>query len=183
MKQQRKKLFIDRGLQGRLILLMVALEIILLAIAMFYLNYRFASIIEHDLYAIHRISQADMLSVFAEQIAWVVFTMVILNAVMLFIAHYLWSRQISSVVQIFRNDLNHIRALQLVELDDAGKPAHELLTLLNLWYSNERRRIAALKQETGRINIKDHYAESDLQTLREQISRCLHLLDNQQTQQ
>lgn len=182
MKQQRRKHYIDSRLQGRLILLMVALEVIILATAMFYLDYRFASIIEHDLYAIHRISQDDMLSAFAEQIGWVVFEMGILNAMMLFTAHYIWSRQISSVIQVFRNNLYHIRSLQLIELEHANKPVHELLTLLDLWYSNERKRIAALKQEIVQINIKDHYLDSDLQTLRDQINRCLHLLGNQQTQ-
>lgn len=181
MKQQRKKLFIDKGLQGSLILLIVALEIILLATAMLYLNYRFAGIIEHDLYAIHRISQADMLSAFAEQIGWVVFAMGILNAMMLFSAHYIWSRQISSVIQVFRNNLNHISSLQLVELEDAGKPVHELLALLDLWYSNERKRIAALKQQIGGINIKEHYPDSDLKMLRDQICCCLSLLENQRT--
>jgi len=182
MKQQRKKLFIDKGLQGRLILLMVALEIIILATAMFYLNYRFASMIEHDLYAIHRISQDDMLSAFAEQIGWVVFGMGILNALMLFLAHYIWSCQISSVVQAFRDHLNHIRSLQFIELEHDNKPVHELLTLLDQWYSNERIRIAALKQEIEQVNIKDHYQDSELKTLRDKISRCLRLLENQRTQ-
>jgi hypothetical protein len=178
MKQQRKKIFIDSRLQGRLILLMVALEIIILAAAMFYLDYRFANLIEHDLYSIHRLNQADMLSAFAKQIGWVVFEMGILNAVMLFIAHYIWSRQISSVVQVFRNDLYQIRSLQFIELDHFKKPVHELLTLLDLWYSKERRRIAAVKQEIGQINVKDHYLDNELKTVREQINRCVRLLEN-----
>lgn len=181
MKQQRRKRFIDSRLQGRLILLMVALEIIILSTAMFYLNYRFANIIAHDLYSIHRINQADMLSAFAEQIGWVVFEMGILNAMMLFIAHYIWSRQISSVVQEFRNDLYQIRSLQFIELEHAKKPVHELLTLLDLWYSKERKRVAALKNEIEQANIKDHYLDSDLLTVRDQIYRCLHLLESQRT--
>lgn len=181
MKQQRRKHFIDSRLQGRLILLMVALEIIILAAAMFYLDYRFAHLIEHDLYSIHRINQADMLSAFAEQIGWVVFEMVILNAMMLFIAHYIWSRQISSVVQVFRNDLYQIRSLQFIELEHVKNPVHELLTLLDRWYTNERNRIAALKQEIKQVNIEDHYQDSDLQTIRDQIIRCLHLLESQRT--
>jgi hypothetical protein len=180
MKQQRKKRFIDSRLQGRLILLMVALEIIILATAMFYLNFRFAGLIEHDLYSIHRISQDDMLSAFAEQIGWVVFEMGILNAMMLFIAHYIWSRQISSVVQVFRNDLYHIRSLQFIELEHINKPVHELLTLLDLWYSKERKRIASLKEVVEQVNIQAHYQDNELQTVRDQINRCAHLLESKQ---
>jgi len=179
MKQLRKKNFIDSRLQGRLIGLLVALEIAILVAAMFYLNYRFASIIEHDLYAIHRISQADMLSFFAEQIGSVVFEMIMLNAMMLFIAHYVWSRQINAVIQVFHNDLNHIHTMQFIEFSHINKPVHELLTLLNLWYSNERERIIALKKEIELFNIQDHYQANDLQKLRDQINRCILLLDTQ----
>lgn len=176
MRYQRRKIFIDSRLQGRLILALVLLEIAILAVAVFYLNSRFSGIIEHDLYAIHRNSQTDLLSVFAEQIGWVVFEMVLLNAMMLFIAHYIWSQQVSSVVQAFRNSLYHIRSMQFFEPEPAGKQAHELLSLLNHWYSKEYVRIKSLKNEIRQIDISDEYQNSDLQAVRDRIKRCLHLL-------
>lgn len=178
MKQQRRKIFIDGRLQGRLILLLVALEIIILATAMFYLNHRFAGMIEHDLYAIHRISQEDMLSAFIWQIVRVIFVMVILNALLLFIAHSIWSRQISSVVQEFRNGLFLIRSRKLVELEHTKEPRHELLGLLDSWHTKERNRIAALKQEIDQLNIQDQQQDSDLQILRDRMNRCLRLLES-----
>lgn len=178
MTHQRRKIFIDNRLQGRLILVMVLLEIVILATAMYYLNHRFAAKIEHDLYAIHRSSQADMLSAFAEQTGWVVFVMGVLNAMMLFIAHFIWSKQISSVVQVFRNVLNQIRSLQFVESEHVSKQVHELLSLLDLWYSKERKRIIELKHEIEQIEIKEHYQGSELQTVQERLKHCLSLLEN-----
>ena len=179
--QKRKKYFIDSRLQGRLIMLMVALEIVMLTVAMLYLNNRFESIIEHDLYAIHRITQADILSAFIEQIGWVVFEMGILNAMMLFIAHFIWSRQLSAVVQIFHDNLYNVRSLKFVALEHVNKPVHELLTLLDLWYSNERKCIAELKQEIGQIKIQELYQNSDLQKLIDQVNRCLNMLQRKDT--
>lgn len=183
MKYQRKKILIDSRLQGRLILSMVLIEILILITAMFYLNHRFSVIIEHDLYAIHRSSQHDMLSAFAELIGWVIFGMGLLNAVMLFIAHYIWSQQLSSVMHIFRNVLHQIRSLQLTPVEQGAKPVHELLILLDIWYSKERGRIKAIKQEIALIKTSAQYQDSDLQSIKNRVNHCLKLLGNPQAKQ
>ena len=178
MMQQRKIVLIDWGVQGKLILLMVGLEVMLLILAMIYLYGRFDSIIAHDLYSIHRNNQAGVVTAFAWQTGQVAIVLVMVNALMLFAAHYAWSRQIDSVLQVFRGVMNKIGALQFIDVAPAGKPVHELLKLQSLWYRNERNRIAAIRQVTSQFRVQEQYREADLKILRNQINRCLHLLES-----
>lgn len=178
MTQQRKKVLIDWGVQGKLMLLMVGLEVLILILAMFYLYGRFDSIIAHDLYSIHRNNQEGLVIAFAGQIGRVAIVLLLVNTMMLFAAHYVWSSQINSVIQGFRSVMVNIGALQFIDAAPAGKPVHELLRLQNLWYRNERNRVAALKQVTAQFCIQDQYRDEDLKILRYQINRCLHLLES-----
>lgn len=182
MNHRRKKIFVDNRLQGRLILAMVIVEMVILAVAMFYLNYRFASIIEDNLYSIHRSSQEDMLLVFASQIGWVVFEMGVLNVMMLFTAHYFWSQQIGTVVEVFRKELSLIRSLNFSKPDHVDKPIHELLTLVELWFSSERKRVSRLKSEIQKIHLSDEYNEEELLNIKAHLHHCQELLHIQRVE-
>lgn len=177
MKNQRKKHYISRPLQGNLIIAFVALESLLLAVTMIYLYTHFNAMIEHDLYAIHRSSQTDLLIEFMKQIGISAFGLLSINALLLSVALYFWSKQIRSILISLRESLERISSLNFRAIKPVSKPAHELQAVLHKWISIEKKRIGVLKHEISGIEIKSSYSDSDLQLLRGKLRQCKRHLE------
>jgi hypothetical protein len=153
---QRRKHFIDNRLQGRLLVALVLLESMMLALAILYLYIQFKGIVEQNLYSIHPASQQALLPLFLEQLGWVVLVMSITNTLALYLAHHLWVLHIKQIIAAFRATLLRVKSL------DFSSPArtvlgveHEVLSLLNSWYSGERTRVGQLQQAISSLPNPD----------------------------
>ena len=140
-QQPRKRRFIDSRLQGRMLIALVLLEVTMLLVAMIYLYQSFSSIIDANLFTIHRTAQRSLLSEFLEQMGWVLLVMSITNTLALFGAHALWAGYIRRVIQSFRWRLQRIGSLNLRAQEAPETVDHLVLEGLELWRVQEQVRL------------------------------------------
>ncbi|MEH6824466.1 MAG: hypothetical protein V7629_11205 [Motiliproteus sp.] len=171
----RKRLLIDKRLQGRLLVALVLLETSMLVAAMFYLYQRFSTIVDANLFTIHRSAQVSLLPEFLQQMGWVVLVMSIVNTLALLAAHALWTGRFNQVLQSFRKQLQRIATLDLRPLEQAEKTAHEVLEGLELWRAQEQVRLQQVRLQVDSIVAQVAPGERQVQ-LRPQLLSLRRLL-------
>ncbi|MEH6471266.1 MAG: hypothetical protein V7752_08450 [Halopseudomonas sp.] len=143
--QQRKRVFVDSRLQGRMLVVLVLLEVTMLLIAMIYLYSSFSTIIDTNLFTIHRSTQTSLLPEFLKQMGWVVLVMSTTNTLALFAAHALWAGYIDKVILAFRLRLERIGLLNLRSLPSAETSDHSVLDGIELWRVQEQVRLQQVR--------------------------------------
>ncbi|MEH6811413.1 MAG: hypothetical protein V7677_02680 [Motiliproteus sp.] len=171
---QRRIVFIDTSLQGRLLAALILLETSMLIAALIYLYLKFNGIIEANLFTIHFSSRADLLPQFFEQMIRVILIMSLTNTVALMVAHHLWGSQIKSTMSAFVHRLRRFQALNF-RRHDAEKQPHKVLVLLHQWQQLEIDRMNQFKSRIKELADFDS-ASDDPQALRLQLQQCKELL-------
>ncbi len=171
----RKRLLIDKHMQGRLLVALVLLETSMLVAAMFYLYQRFSTIVDANLFTIHRSAQVSLLPEFLQQMGWVVLVMSIVNTLALLVAHALWTGLLNQVLQSFRKHLQRIATLDLRPLEESEKTAHEVLDGLELWRAQEQLRLQQISLQVDSIVTQVEPGERQV-LLRSQLLSLRRLL-------
>ena len=177
MNNKRKRKYLGWSLQGNLIFAIVILEIATLAATIFFLNVQFTTILDHDLYAIHRSSQSDLLSKISEQIVLAASCMLLINALFLFAILRFWSDQIKTITSSIRIYMSQIKSLQFTSHVPEPASGHELIKVMEKWISAERERNFSLRQKISAIEIKNNYERQELHELQLQLRHCTQLIE------
>lgn len=179
MPPRRHTTYLNHRLQGQLILAFLTLEISMVLISMVYLYLRFSSVIEDNLYTIHKGSQENILQLLLQELGWLVLVMGIINTLALLIGHRLWMRQINSVLEHFRTKLEQIDRLYLPYLTIITNPVHELSYLIETWIYGERRRVIQLNEQIMQLSQADTLSSLEREQIRAGLLRCQTLLQHQ----
>ena len=174
---QRKTQLIDLKLQLPLIIAVVALEVVILGGATFYLYLQFEQIFSDSAIATD-VPQPSLLSMFLKELGTVMLTMSITNTVLLLLIHKLWLLRIQRVLQQMSVRLRRIEMLDLSPLADVvDERSHPVLGLLDTWRLAECQRQEQLQQTlSGLPESFSRFAEADKQKLLSQLRRCQKIL-------
>lgn len=146
MNSRRRRLYLDGQLQGRLLLALVSFETLLFASAWLFLYRSFAG----SLAAAGELPKA---SAMAAEMAWVVLVCCLVNALVLTLAHFLWTRRVRRVVAGLEQRLQRIDSLDL-RPDPAWNQErchHRVIDLCDRWIEGERRRMLAVRIAAARL--------------------------------
>lgn len=174
--QQRRRHFIDTKLQGRLLVALVLLEVIMLGLATLYLYLRFSAIIDANLFVIHRPAQTELLPEFLAQMGWVVLVMSLVNTLALLAAHALWSGYIKRVVQAFRLRLAQIARLDLRPCQQADTIHHSVIERIESWRVQEQHRLGNIHRLITQLDFPSTYTATDRARISERLASLRQLL-------
>ena len=141
---ERKIRYIDFRVQKRLLIALVALEVVLLCIAGGALLYRLNIIVDENLYRIHFADQPSMFYVLFSEALQIVGALVAINLVALLIADRIWSHYVNGIMSCLRSLLSRTRELDL-RPEAAAPHLHKVLELALAWRETERSRHMALR--------------------------------------
>ncbi|HEY3328172.1 MAG TPA: hypothetical protein VGK14_13540 [Novimethylophilus sp.] len=144
-KQYRRKIhYIDFVLQKRLLIALVALEVILLCIAGGVLYFRLQALVDENLYHIHFGDQPSIFYELFSESLLILGVLVAVNLVALLIADRIWAHYVNGIMSCLRSLLSRTRELDL-RPDAAAPHRHKVLELALAWRETERARHLALR--------------------------------------
>lgn len=144
-RRQRKIRYIDQDLQKRLLIALVALEVVVLLVAGAILYVRLNIVADESLYRIHLTSRPSMFSVMLKESVQILGGLVVANLLALFVAKRIWSRYVNGIVAALRDLLSRSRDLDL-RADPVLPTRHPVLERALAWRSAERARHLALRE-------------------------------------
>ena len=173
---RRRIKFIDERLQRNLLIALVMLEVLLVVIAVLYINHGFREIIESRLYSIHPAGSA---AVSAETwlISKAVLGLLLANLLVLMLADTLWRRQTKQLLDELRASSARMHVLDLRDVGGGEPPAdHQLLNLLNRWQAKERKIWSEVHQALLEID-----PASPAESLNDQLMQMKRLLETRRS--
>ena len=146
IKYLRKKKYLSHQIQGSLLGAMVALEVLLISLAMVYLYFSFNDILEQQMFSIHRVKQDQTFNLMFIELLKTVLVLSIINCLALLLAHVLWGKYVSYIISTFYNELILIEQLDLTGTYVNNNQSHEVVNLLYQWKQVELKRCEELHQ-------------------------------------
>jgi hypothetical protein len=170
---RRKRKYLDNNIQGRLMLALIVLESLMVLVALAYLYYRFASIIDENIYRIHKAGELAIYWQLFEEMLLVVVLMSVINLIALFIAHLIWTRHIATVIDCFRRAMYAVGNLSLdFVISDQLAERHPLLIQLRHWLVRQRKREHEIQQVISEL-AKANQSETGKQQQLIKLSKLL----------
>tara|TARA_R110001583_G_scaffold69544_2_gene197108 strand:+ start:28859 stop:29404 length:546 start_codon:yes stop_codon:yes gene_type:complete len=161
MNNRRKIKYVDRNIQGSLMVLLITLEVIMILVALIYIYTSFNQIFEDSIYQIHKSNQEPFYQQFLIVIFWVVIIMSVINFIALIIANAFWLKHINKILTFLTKTMSAIKNLSLKFPSVENVPQHDLTKQLILWQNNEIERakttnklISALPQTIDELDEK-----------------------------
>lgn len=172
----RHRRYVDFALQMRLLVILIAMEILLVVGGLYYLHHRFSDIFARNLYRIHTPPAEETLRLLLSEAGVVVLIMVMANLFALILADRLWVNIVNRVLARFRALATRIKDL---DLSEAGEeiPNHESVERIQEWRRHERRRSLAIKGFLGGIQPHADWNNPEEQAfLQRQLRRLRRVL-------
>ncbi len=141
----RKRRYIDRGLQGRLIVALLVLEGLLLLATLYWLHGSMAALIEDQLFRVHQTDPRPLFQPLLEQAALGVGVMLAVNVALLLLAESYWTGRIKGLLAALRPLLTRSEALDFAGGNGADSP-HATVELARSWRQAEAERLGAVRQ-------------------------------------
>jgi HAMP domain-containing protein len=139
----RRRHFVDRDVQGRLIAGLILIEVLLFAAAMWIVYQEMQTAIDQELYRVHQIAARSapvLLYALYHTVPWIV----IVNLLVLVAIDRVWGRYVNIVISKLRRSAQHVAALDLRgQLYDTE---HEVLRQAKHWIDSEHSRYRQLRQ-------------------------------------
>ena len=173
---RRKIHYVDHAVQKWLIVALLALEVTLMATALWILHGQLSEIIDQNLYRIH---QHEGPSIFAQLLAetlTVLAWLVAANVVALVIADRVWAHYLNSILSPFAAMMGRVEELDLGE-DQPPRRSHETLELAVAWRKNERQRCQSIRDEIAGLDPQQDFSDPRARgELRASLERLRQLL-------
>ncbi|HEX8962890.1 MAG TPA: hypothetical protein VF801_07785 [Rhodocyclaceae bacterium] len=152
---------------------MVIMETIVVATSLCLLYRYMNGIIDDSLYRVHLTEATPLWQLLMKAAAAALGAFVVANGVFLLIAVAVWGRYVNSIMARFMAAVRHAG-----KLDFRFKPAaahrHEVMALTEMWLSQERRRIGAIRDEIARLEAAA--ATDDREALARGVKRLLDVV-------
>lgn len=147
---RRRRHFIDASLQGRLLVALIGLEILLFSGAMIWLYLDLSAIIDANLYRVHY-TDSDGVSPFLGTLFTVIPVILVVNLLALWLADVLWRAYVNRIVNRLRHMLERIGRLDLREQAQDAQVRHEVIDRARAWLASERQEFADIGQLVERL--------------------------------
>ena len=136
--QKRRRYFIDRFVQGRLIISLVLLEVLIFGTAMWFVSADLQHLIDTNLYRIHQV-QTDSLPVLINSLKQVIPWIILVNVFALIMLDKIWAGYIRSIVDELQNIFSDLKSLRIIQPEKV-KGEHEVIARAKDWLLYERQR-------------------------------------------
>jgi len=140
----RRKKYIDSNIQGRLIVGLLLLEVILFAIAMWFVYQELQMAIDNSLYRVHK-PQVDstpiLFNALFATVPWIIFV----NVLLLIGLNQLWSKYLVGIIEPLRIIINRLKSMDLRGYQDVGTE-HLVLEHAQHWIYQERERCKKIRE-------------------------------------
>lgn len=139
MAERRRQYYTDQSVQGYLLIGVITVEFLLVCVTLWFMHAEISDIIISHLFRIHPVPSGawpELFTVLATAMA----SFLLLNTLLLFLAHTLWSRYIKKTVQHFSMLLDKLRKREFTALPVTLKRQHPTAGLMELWYEKEKAR-------------------------------------------
>lgn len=153
----RRRRYVDKHLQGRLALMLVLFEVLVIVLACVYLYHAFAGVLDERLYAVHPMAGDDLLRRLASELGWALLGCVVANGVLVSVLYRAWSRHTGGVFSAFGDRLDRLGALDLRDPRAVGgrQGNHRVLALFDKWLKLERQRVDGARRCLERLPIEN----------------------------
>lgn len=135
---QRKRYFIDRIVQGRLVMSLIVMELLIFSTAMWFVYTDLQHLIDINLYRIHQV-QLDSLPVLVKSLIHVLPWVMLVNVFALIMVDKVWAGYIRRIVMQLDKTFSDLKKLCITQPDQT-KGEHEVITQAKDWLSYEYQR-------------------------------------------
>lgn len=149
-EHRRRRHFIDAGIQGRLLVALLGLEVILFSGAMLWLYLDLSQIIEGNLYRVHY-ADTEGLSPFLNTLFTVIPVILLVNLAALWLADVIWRGHVRRIVNQLRRILVRISKLDLKEESEDRRVHHDVIEKARSWVANERQELQKIKKTVSAL--------------------------------
>jgi len=149
-QHRRHRHFIDASLQGRLLVALIGLELVLFTGAMVWLYLDLSAIIEANLYRVHY-ADAGGHSPFLATLFTVIPAILLVNLLALWLADIIWRAYVRRIVNQLRRMLGRISELDLRERQGDKNVHHEVIDRARNWLAHERKEFQAIKSAVNTL--------------------------------
>ena len=139
----RRRHFVDRNVQGRLITGLILIEVVLFAVAMWFVYHEMQAAIDQELYRVHLVtarSSPVLLHALYQTAPWII----LVNLLVLGIIDWVWGRHINLIIGKLRRSARKVAALDL--RNPLHDTEHEVLRQARRWIESEHSRCQQIRQ-------------------------------------
>ncbi len=147
---RRHRHFIDASIQGRLLVALIGLEVLLFSGAMIWLYLDLSEIIEGNLYRVHY-PDTEGTSPFLTTLFTVIPAILLVNLLALWVADVIWRAYVRRIVNQLRGMLGRISNLDLREQPGDSRVQHDVIDKARGWLANERQEFQGIKDRLSSL--------------------------------
>ncbi len=174
--RRRRRHFIDTSVQGRLLIAMLVMEMLLFGGTMVWLYLDLNQVVESNMYRVHFGSQKG-LSPLLREFLYIVPLILLVNLAGLWVADRIWRRSVSRIINTLQSTLTHIGQFDLREAKHAAEVKHEVLDKADEWLAYERLRYRNIQQVSrnlpDKLDISDSGAVEQARSALERLQQLL----------
>jgi len=147
---KRRTIYLDDKIQKGLLVALVTLEILLIAGTLWMLYVQMSEIVDADLYRVQFSGKPNIYPLLLKTALIGVTGLIVINILVLWVAGWVWTRYIDSILKPFRNLIGKVEALDFREDAPLDIP-HEVVSLALAWRLSRRQDLLKLRQEITRL--------------------------------
>lgn len=139
----RRRHYVDRNVQGRLIAGLILVEVLLFAVAMWFVYMELQTTIDQELYRVHQaVAQSGPVLLYAlyKTIPWII----LVNLVVLIGIDRVWGRYINLIIEKLRRAAQKVAVLDL--RDHLTDTEHDVLRQARQWIESEHTRCVQIRE-------------------------------------
>ncbi len=172
---RRRRHYLDRSLQGWLLVGLIALEVTLFSIAMLILYQDLNAVVEARLYSAHVDPGGDMPALLQVTLR-LLGGLLLINLFAVFVADRLWSRRVNHITGDLRQVLKRVGALDFSRHCPVAED-HAVLAAACRWQSVEAERCQHIREVISALQTTDTSDKAIVDT-REKLQQLRKLLPN-----
>ncbi|MFZ2541327.1 MAG: hypothetical protein WAW75_06070 [Gallionella sp.] len=160
---KRRIVYVDDKVQKGLLIALVTLEVLLIAATLWMLYVQLGAVVDAKLYRVHFIETPNIYPLLLKTALIGVVGLIAVNALMLWVAGWVWARHVDSILQPFRELIGKVESLDF-SVDESVNIPHNVVSLALTWRDTKRQNLLRLRQEIARL---DEFSElPDVETRR-----------------
>lgn len=147
---KRRIIYVDEKVQRGLLIALVMLEVLLIAATLYMLYAQMSGIIDANLYRVHFSDKPNIYPILLNAAIVGVLGLIAVNALVLWVASWVWSRYIDSILKPFGDLIGRVQVLDFSE-DVPIVISHHVVGLALAWRRAKRQDFLRLRQEVARL--------------------------------
>jgi hypothetical protein len=148
---KRRIIYVDDRIQMWLLVALVTLEVLLITGTLWMLYIQMSEVLEANLYRIHFSQKQSIYPLLLKTILIGLVGLITVNALMLWLISWAWTRHVDSILNPFRNLVSKVEALDFRE-DEPMKIPHKVVELTLAWRYSNRQQMLILRQAISQLN-------------------------------